>query len=583
MDSNWNINIARKIYGLENYVRESYINVDEEGYLYINVNNKKIRVKELMDNLKLDIAYIRILPAIGKTMDMVYTAFKTIAEGLGYTGGFQPVFPMKVNPTPIVIEAIFEYGEKYKWGFNTGSIGEVRTLIKLAEKYQPRILIYDGVVTENVVQELLKLYRLGWRIFVDIESENDLEVLSKYPQLEIGIRVKPIVKLHGKWSGSVGLGSKFGVTTNALVKLKTDYKFITERASLLHMHPGSQLYKIQDLKNYFVEVRQVYNELKQLGFENIQIVDPGGGMAYPYIDARDGEEESPDYTVTDYFKELLNTMISITPNPILVFEGGRFIVSSHRIVATKVVDVRTYSAVHALREQVADVKEFNNLEEVKLFLDKIEKLIHDIRSAPQLENGRRELYEELVAMLREDLPSRVMELVKTGRIKIEDLVKDQKIFRLITSPTKRFVLNMSIFADIPDAVLVDQYFQPLPAQRLNEPPHVLASLSDLTCDSMGEIKLFISDGRKLQLDSPIFTLLDGKLIGIPGYKIKIRGVPLHLPSKHENYYVVFLDTGAYQDPLAMKHNLIYGAPEVIIREKNGEISIELVRHEELYT
>jgi len=218
-----------------------------------------------------------------------------------------------------------------------------------------------------------------------------------------------------------------------------------------------------------------------------------------------------------------------------------------------------------------------------LFLDKIEKLIHDIRSAPQLENGRRELYEELVAMLREDLPSRVMELVKTGRIKIEDLVKDQKIFRLITSPTKRFVLNMSIFADIPDAVLVDQYFQPLPAQRLNEPPHVLASLSDLTCDSMGEIKLFISDGRKLQLDSPIFTLLDGKLIGIPGYKIKIRGVPLHLPSKHENYYVVFLDTGAYQDPLAMKHNLIYGAPEVIIREKNGEISIELVRHEELYT
>jgi len=40
-------------------------------------------------------------------------------------------------------------------------------------------------------------------------------------------------------------------------------------------------------------------------------------MAYPYIDARDGEEESPDYTVTDYFKELLNTMISITPNPIL--------------------------------------------------------------------------------------------------------------------------------------------------------------------------------------------------------------------------------------------------------------------------
>jgi len=52
MDSNWNINIARKIYGLENYVRESYINVDEEVIYILNVNNKKIRVKELNGQFK---------------------------------------------------------------------------------------------------------------------------------------------------------------------------------------------------------------------------------------------------------------------------------------------------------------------------------------------------------------------------------------------------------------------------------------------------------------------------------------------------------------------------------------------------
>jgi arginine decarboxylase len=99
---------------------------------------------------------------------------------------------------------------------------------------------------------------------------------------------------------------------------------------------------------------------------------------------------------------------------------------------------------------------------------------------------------------------------------------------------------------------------------------------------MGEVKEFISNGRGVLETQPYFTLLDGKIILIPGHKLKLRGVPLHLPSRGEPYYVVFLDTGAYQDTLAMKHNLIYGAPEIVIRERNGELIVELVRHEELY-
>ncbi|MEM2644804.1 MAG: decarboxylase, partial [Desulfurococcaceae archaeon] len=74
-----------------------------------------------------------------------------------------------------------------------------------------------------------------------------------------------------------------------------------------------------------------------------------------------------------------------------------------------------------------------------------------------------------------------------------------------------------------------------------------------------------------------------KLIAVPGIKLRLRGVPLHLPVRGESYYLVFLDTGAYQDTLAMKHNLIYGAPEIIIDQVNGEVKINFLKHEDLYT
>lgn len=583
MSSEWSIELARKVYGIENYVRQSIIDIDDEGYLVIKIGDEKIRIKELMDHYGLDIAYIRVLPAIRKAMELVYYSYKNIAETYGYKGGFIPVFPMKVNATPLVIETIMKYGEQYQWGFNTGSLGEVKLLERLAGRYSPRLLIFDGVVTEHTVQELIKLVAKGWRVVVDVESEHDLDILSRYPELELGIRVKPIVKLHGKWSGSVGLGSKFGMTTNTIIKLRAEYKFLLERATLLHMHPGSQVYKLIDIRNYIGEVKQVYREIMDLGFTNVKMVDLGGGMAYPYVDARDGSEESPDYTIVDYFKEIISAFREVDPNPTIIYEGGRFIVSSHRLVVSKTVDIRSHSAIHALQEQVMSIREVNSLSDVKSLIQNIEVFINKLRSEAPFDNGKREIYEELVALLREDVPGKLAELIIAGKISFDEVVKDQRVLRLLTTPSKRLVLNMSIFADLPDIVLVDQYFPIIPAQRLNEKPHVLASISDLTCDSMGEVKEFFSNGLGIKDTKPVFTVLDSRLIIAPGMKLKLRGVPIHLPSRGENYYLVFLDTGAYQDTLAMRHNLIYGAPEIVVYEDNGKIKIEIQRHEELYS
>jgi len=582
----WSREIARVIYGLENSVRGDVLDIDEEGYLVIKIKDSVLRVKDLMEKNKLDVAYIRILPLIERAMEAVHDAFKTVMELTGYRGSLNLVYPMKVNPTQLIVECIFKYGEKYKWGFNTGSLSELLLLLNLAEKYTPRTLIYDGVFTDKVIEVFLKLHRLGWRVIVDVESEHDVEIIEKYPELEIGIRVKPIIKPHGKWSTSTGLSGKFGLTINTLVKLREDFKWITERAVLLHMHPGSQLSRFSDVKKYLREVREVFSELLELGFENISMVDPGGGIAYPYIDLRDGDEESPDYGILDYAKTLVSEFLGLSKHPDIVFEGGRYIVSSHRLVVTRVIDIRPYSAVHnkeslsVLQDYVEKIKSISDAKELIL---RIREILNSIKLGKEGDVRQRELYEDLVAFIENDIAQKISALLVEGEISVREVLEDRLLLKILTSPSKRYILNMSVFADIPDAVLVDQYFQVIPAQGLNKPPDVLASLADLTCDSMGEVSHYISPGNLLSINKILLTSLDLRLLAVPGVKLKLRGVPLPLPLRGEVHYIAILDTGAYQDTLAMRHNLIYGAPEVIIDTIGNNISIKIIRNGESRT
>jgi len=582
----WSIDVSKRLWGLEHSVRGDVITVDNEGYLTISLGEHSIRIRDLMTVNKLDIAYVRILPLIDKAMKLVYEAFRELAKIHGFKGPLQPVFPMKVNPIEVVVDAIWRYGEKYGWGFNTGSIGELELLSKYVEKGR-RILIYDGVISENVVKTLMMFRENGWRVIVDVESEHDLDILSRHPELEVGIRIKPLFKPGGKWAHSAGLEGKFGLTVNTLMKLREEYKWIEEHARLLHIHPGSQIYKWSDMEAFLNEVYNMYIQLRSHGFTSIEMLDPGGGLAYPYLDTRDGTIESPDYSVIEYFNHILKTLSKLDEHPTLVYEGGRYIVAAHRLVVTKVVDVRPYSAEqlhspasHNTPELLENIRSIND---VKRVLREYRRVIQRGRQAQQYTLEEREVVEDLASKLREEILVKLYELVRKEPSAIEEVINDPFLYKLITSPSKRYILNFSIFADIPDAVLVNQYFQIVPVQRLNEKPDVLAVVGDLTCDSMGEINEYISHVNMPVRTEDWFTRMDLRLILAPNRRLRLGGVPLHLPEKNEDYYVAFLDTGAYQDPLAMKHNLIYGAPEIIIDERDGNIEVRVLEKNGKYT
>ncbi len=96
-------------------------------------------------------------------------------------------------------------------------------------------------------------------------------------------------------------------------------------------------------------------------------------------------------------------------------------------------------------------------------------------------------------------------------------------------------------------------------------------MADLTCDSMGEYNVYYTP----PLDKPLFTSIDKRLIGLPGKVLRLNGIPLHLPRNGEEYYVAFLDTGAYQDMLAMNHNRISRRVEVVIDYCNNRVCISV--------
>ena len=421
---------------------------------------------------------------------------------------------------------------------------------------------------------------------MDVGSENNVKKAFNYPKLEIGVRVKPVVKIHGKWSGSVGVSSKFGLTVGALYRIAREYKWLASRITQLHMHPGSQVPRLRDLAKYFDEVMSTYEELREMGFENLEILNPGGGLAYPYLDVREGTEESPDYTVVEYFKELLSRVARASHKPKVVYEGGRFIVASHRIVVAKVIDVRAYAGVQLSQDQLEHLRPITvglkSTREIGEVISRLKFLLIKLRQRAHVDNRERILYEDLEAFTREEMALQIHELALNGKLDADEIMKERGALWVLTTPTKRFILEMSLFTDMPDAVLLGQYFQVVPSHRLSEKPDVLASLSDITCDSMGELAKFKSPGKLLKTASPLFTALDKKLIAHPGVELTLRGIPLHIPRPDENYYVVFLDTGAYQDTLATRHNLIPKAPEIIVdfNRENGGLRVELVRHED---
>ncbi len=586
----WGIENSRELYGLKGVLNNQLFDINEKGELVVKIKGKTLSIAELLKKHGLPGANIRILPWIGEMIDYIAGLFlKNIREN-NYRGEFRPVYPLKVNHHELVLRSIKRYGGKYSWGWEAGTLPELYEALSIKTK---GLLVVDGVKDFRGLKRVAENKEAYGEAIIDIESIREARLLEELREhigdkIWVGFRIRPMFRGESIWSSSSGLSSKFGLPLSSIYKIIEKQPWIKDKVIMLHFHYGSQIVTKDALKKMFTEMINTYTVLKEKYLPNLRYIDTGGGLAFDYESTLSGSSYSPDYTFREYVEIMVKTFKEhaeeqgVLP-PDIVFESGRAIVAPHRISAAKVIDIRPYISESGTEiELIEKIQSSKTIKELSEIARESENIINRLLSFTEnIDLKRRELLEGMIKTIYEEIARKTKEIYLMDKDNaLKDLAENTRtgrpLYRFLTSPSRRFVLSFSLFNVLPDYVILNQYFQIVPCSMLDKRPDVLATISDITCDSMGEISEFIS--KLPEGFDDIFTEEDNRLLGIPGKRIILRGIPLHLPRENEEYYVAFLHTGAYQDPLAMGHNMLEEYPEIIIDENNdGEL---IIRYED---
>jgi diaminopimelate decarboxylase len=225
--------------------------------------------------------------------------------------------------------AVLKLFESLGGGLDIVSGGELYRGLKAG--FPPDKIVYSGVGKR--VDEIDYALDTGILMF-NIESLEELELIDKRAGLlkrkaPIAIRVNPDVDPKTHPYISTGLEkSKFGIDTETAVK---GYKVASKLENIdivgIDCHIGSQITEAKPFKEALDSLKNLINELKQLGIE-IQYLDMGGGVGITY------DDESPLHP-REYAKAIVKSLEGTHLH--LILEPGRVIVGNAGILVTKVL------------------------------------------------------------------------------------------------------------------------------------------------------------------------------------------------------------------------------------------------------
>jgi arginine decarboxylase len=215
-------------------------------------------------------------------------------------------------------------------------------------------------------------------------------------------------------------------------------------------------------------------------------------------------------------------------HPNIFTESGRFIVASHAVLITPVLELFTqdYHEKHLkLKDKnpplIEELLELNKLLNNKNSIEYLHDALDHIESLLILfDLGYIDLHD------RSNAEILVHNIIKKA-LYLTSAHKTQELKQLQVNIQERYLINASIFQSLPDYWGLNQHFPIMPLHHLEAQPLRAASLWDITCDSDGEIGF---DPQK----------------------------PLYLHDVNldeEEYFLGFFNVGAYQETLGMQHNL----------------------------
>ena len=549
----WSINDSEKIYNINNWGSDLF-SINKKGNICVHPSpNSKhsIDLRALMDDLiKRKIKppiLLRFMNILEGRIASINRVFKNAIQENNYPAKYQTFYPIKVNQQRQVVEAITKFGKKFDLGLEAGSKPELVAAISLATGNDLPI-ICNGYKDTEFIETILYATRVGYDITIVVEKLTELEKIIELTKKtgispKLGIRVKLSSKGTGKWATSGGEDAKFGLRISELVAAIEILREndMVENVRLLHFHIGSQITKIDKIKNALIEGTRVYVEMKKLGV-NLQYLDIGGGLGVDYDGSKSSYFSSVNYSIDEYANDVIYQIKNICDEagvdcPNIISESGRATVAHYSVLVTNVLDTNTqnimpdYESMLEQRENLSPT--VKKLVDIYKSIDRhsLREDYHDtiqlIQEAVSLFNlGYLNLSDRALA---EWLCARIIRKINGIVEKIKPIPEELQNFKLSLRQT--YFANFSLFQSVPDSWAIDQLFPIVPIQRLNQKPDVIASIADITCDSDGEITSFVGENGRTKY------------------------LPIHKIRSDESYYIGFFLIGAYQEILGDMHNL----------------------------
>ena len=211
----------------------------------------------------------------------VHQAFQNAIAEHNYKSTYCCVYPIKVNQQRQVVEEVFEYGRKYKFGLEAGSKPELLAVLAIADNETP--IICNGFKDDEYIEMVMLAKKIGRQIIPVVEKYTELDLILKHSarvgvRPVIGLRIKLASRGSGRWKSSGGYRSKFGLTVTEALRALEQLKALgmEDCLQLLHFHLGSQITNIRQIKAAVIEAARAYVEMRRSG-AGLNYLDVGGG------------------------------------------------------------------------------------------------------------------------------------------------------------------------------------------------------------------------------------------------------------------------------------------------------------------
>jgi len=567
----WKVEQSLERYGLERW-GEGFFGVTEAGTVEVRPSRSPQATIDLM-SLVQELRgrgtrapmLIRFSDILAERIHEISEAFSGATAQFDYRGHYRAVYPIKVNQQRQVVETLIRHGASTQMGLEAGSKPELLIALALLDT-QDGLIVCNGYKDRAYIETALLAQRLGRKPIIVIDRAHEVELIIKLShQLgirpHIGIRGRPAAPGAGKWAESAGARSKFGLSPSEVVDAadRLHSEGMLNCLELIHFHIGSQITAIRAHKDALREISRMYIGLRQMGAENLHMIDVGGGLGVDYDGSQSDSNSSMNYSLQEYANDVVAAIHDACeqaqqPHPDIVTESGRALVAHHSVLIFDVLGANRLRAEHPSPVSgVGDPKLTRDFEQVIATLEdgNILEAYHD---ALQIRDEVDSLFGLGYLSLRQRAEADRHFLHCCERILIASREMPQlpdDLAALETDLADTYFGNFSVFQSAPDHWAVKQLFPIMPIHRLDQEPSRRAVFADLTCDSDGKIDRFISTQGEA------------------------RTIELH-ELNDEPYYVGVFLVGAYQEILGDLHNLFGDTDTVHVRLDDEGYEIEHV-------